>query len=427
MIDQMGLLPIFQISTVHDSHYTLLKYTYILFISTSIGTEILSLKGMEEELDIIGALIPIIPDIIRADKNRQHTSILTGKMYCEELMTTQNENRFINATRMKKDTFKVLIQILCDHGGLKDSIFLNSSEKLMILLYILQGQSIRKTSERFQHSTSTIHAVIREVISSLQKIHPMILTRFSNHDTIPESIRRNTKFYPYFKNCIGAIDGTHISVSVPSCDSIRYRNRKGFLSQNVLGVVDFNMIITYSLAGWEGSAHDSRVLNDALTKGLPRPIGKYYLGDAGYALRDYCLTPYRGVRYHLKEWGLAPFRPRTKEELFNLRHAMLRNIVERVFGVLKKRFPILNNMPNYPLEIQTDLIYSTFIVNNVIRIYQNSNDLFDNQYIPEDDIDENDQMFAPPMEPHGRLTQWRDQIAEQMWRDYERGHVREDM
>jgi hypothetical protein len=36
-------------------------------------------------------------------------------------------------------------------------------------------------------------------------------------------------------------------------------------------------------AGWEGSAHDTRVLDDAFLRGeFSVPPGKYYLGDAGY-------------------------------------------------------------------------------------------------------------------------------------------------
>ncbi len=46
-------------------------------------------------------------------------------------------------------------------------------------------------------------------------------------------------------------------------------------------------------------------------------------------LQRYCLTPYRGVRYHLKEWGRANERPQNKEELFNLRHSSRRNVIER--------------------------------------------------------------------------------------------------
>jgi hypothetical protein len=89
---------------------------------------------------------------------------------------------------------------------------------------------------------------------------------------------------------------------VPVEDQPRYRNRKGTLSQNVLAVCDFDMRFLYILSGWEGSAHDGRVLNDALIRqGFKVPQGKYYLGDAGYGCTKHVLAPYRGVRYHLKE------------------------------------------------------------------------------------------------------------------------------
>ena len=45
----------------------------------------------------------------------------------------------------------------------------------------------------------------------------------------------------------------------------------------------------------------------------------------------------------------------TKEELFNLWHAQLRNVIERIFGVLKKRFQILQGAPQYEYIIQVGL------------------------------------------------------------------------
>ncbi|KAG2783843.1 hypothetical protein Pcac1_g6557 [Phytophthora cactorum] len=44
----------------------------------------------------------------------------------------------------------------------------------------------------------------------------------------------------------------------------------------------------------------------------------YVLVDAGYALHPKELTPYRGVRYHLKEFREGTGRPQTEKELFNL-------------------------------------------------------------------------------------------------------------
>ena len=46
----------------------------------------------------------------------------------------------------------------------------------------------------------------------------------------------------------------------------RFCDRKDGTTQNVLAAISFNLKFTYVLAGWEGSAHDSCVLNDAFTR-----------------------------------------------------------------------------------------------------------------------------------------------------------------
>ena len=46
----------------------------------------------------------------------------------------------------------------------------------------------------------------------------------------------------------------------------RFHGRKDGTTQNVLAAVSFDLKFTYVLAGWEGSAHDLRVLNDAFAR-----------------------------------------------------------------------------------------------------------------------------------------------------------------
>ena len=46
----------------------------------------------------------------------------------------------------------------------------------------------------------------------------------------------------------------------------RFCGRKDGTTQNVLAAISFDLKFTYVLAGWEGSAHDSRVLNDAFAR-----------------------------------------------------------------------------------------------------------------------------------------------------------------
>ncbi|XP_057779518.1 uncharacterized protein LOC130998101 [Salvia miltiorrhiza] len=153
-------------------------------------------------------------------------------------------------------------------------------------------------------------------------------------------------------------------------DKPRYRTRKGQISTNVLGVCDRNLQFVYVLSGWEGSAADSRVLRDALNRphGLKVPKGNYYLCDNGYANCEGFLTPYKGVRYHLKEWGPTAARPQNKEELFNLRHSKARNAVERAFGIMKMRWGILRSPTFYPIKVQNRLIMASFLINNFIRM-----------------------------------------------------------
>ena len=120
-------------------------------------------------------------------------------------------------------------------------------------------------------------------------------------DQIPLEIVRNPIFYPYFKDVIGAIDGTHIKAHVAADSVAPFRNKKGDISQNVMAACTFDMYFCFVLPGWKGSAHDGRVLNNALMRGKDIPAGKYYLTDAGYALKKGFLVPYGRVRYHLGE------------------------------------------------------------------------------------------------------------------------------
>ena len=79
-------------------------------------------------------------------------------------------------------------------------------------------------------------------------------------------IQEKKRFYPFFKDCIGAIDGTHVRVRVPSKDAPRYRGRKGYPTINVLVACTFDLKFTYVLSGWEGTTSDSRIIKNALTR-----------------------------------------------------------------------------------------------------------------------------------------------------------------
>ncbi|KAF7149483.1 hypothetical protein RHSIM_Rhsim02G0144500 [Rhododendron simsii] len=93
--------------------------------------------------------------------------------------------------------------------------------------------------------------------------------------------------------------------------------------------------------------------------------GSYYLVDAGYTNAEGFLAPFRGKRYHLKEWdGPAP---QHHEEYFNMKHAQARNVIERTFGLLKIRWAILRSYSFFPIRTQCRIVTACCLVHNHIR------------------------------------------------------------
>jgi hypothetical protein len=68
------------------------------------------------------------------------------------------------------------------------------------------------------------------------------------------------------------------------------------------------MRFLYFISGWEGSAADATMYSESRLADLRILQGKAYLADAGFGICDALLVPYRGVRYHLAEWGRAGVR-----------------------------------------------------------------------------------------------------------------------
>jgi DDE superfamily endonuclease len=259
-------------------------------------------------------------------------------------------------------------------------------------------------------------------------LHDEVIKLPTTDTPLSSKVADDPKYKTFFTDCLGALDGTHIDMHVGLKEQPRYRNRKGHLSTNVLAACNFEMEFTYILVGWEGSAHDGAVFRDALhKKGFITPPGKFWLGDAGYPNTDTILVPYRSTRYHLKEQRLAGKKPETSKELYNLRHASLRNVIERIFGVLKRKYQILRTASEYSIATQNRIILVCCILHNFVRSIEGSNaDIW-----LDSEVDKGgDQDIQPAIVyPKGlisskKMDKFRDAIAEKMWTQYQ-GYIAE--
>ena len=102
-----------------------------------------------------------------------------------------------------------------------------------------------------------------------------------------------------FPSTAGAIDGCHIQVSPSKEDKPDFLNRHQATSINVLAICGPNLSFYYVDASKPGRYHDSRVLKespiwDSMEAG-ERPFpGAVLIGDSGYALREWLITPFVG-------------------------------------------------------------------------------------------------------------------------------------
>ena len=142
---------------------------------------------------------------------------------------------------MTKDAFVKLLLLLSTKGRFRDGREITAGEMLFVFIHILKANSVKDTAHRFQHSKASIHDVLYDTIHSMLLCKKELIRQPQAVDPVRDMIRLNPKFFPFFEHAIGALDGSHVPAVVGADMMDVCRNRKGWCSQNVLGVCDFDM------------------------------------------------------------------------------------------------------------------------------------------------------------------------------------------
>jgi hypothetical protein len=87
------------------------------------------------------------------------------------------------------------------------------------------------------------------------------------------------------------------------------------------------------------------------------------LADAAYPLLDRrILTPYKGERYHLKDFN--QLTTLTPNEFFNRRHSGARVTIERVIGLFKQKFSIFEKVLTCDPQMINFIIVAAALIYN---------------------------------------------------------------
>jgi hypothetical protein len=188
--------------------------------------------------------------------------VLTGLQWVEQ--KEANAQAFYSMFRMRRSVFYPLLDLLVERYGLTSTCNMSSKEALALFLWTLGTRSTTdNVAGRFEHSRSTVCKKFYEVLDCVDRMAgDYIRPKDRNFTTVHPKLQ-TPRFWPHFKDAIGAIDGTHIKVIVPKELEIQHMNRKGYTSQNVMAICDFDLRFTFVVPGWPGSVHDTRVWADA--------------------------------------------------------------------------------------------------------------------------------------------------------------------
>lgn len=215
-----------------------------------------------------------------------------------------------------------------------------------------------------ESSVCTIVPIVSDKIAALRE-------KFIKMPATNEEIERTKReFFAVagMPAIIGAVDGTLIRIKEVggAHNKTIFYCRKQFYAINTQVICDANAKILDIVARWPGSIHDETVfLNSNIFERflsgefVRNQRNSILLGDGGYRAETFLATPLRATN------DLS----RLSERMYQTAHISTRNVVERLIGQWKRRFPCLCiGMGFRKLETVLSVIVATAVLHNICKI-----------------------------------------------------------
>lgn len=346
-----------------------------------------------------------------------------------EYILKWHDEEFINTFRMEKRLFEQLVDKIKDH-----SVFHNNSSRKQADVYIQlaltlkrfghdgTGNSVNQLAAYFGISKGSVGDFTKRCMIAIEAKLGTLVTWPNREERALTSKR--IQHYHYFRNCIGYVDGTHLKLSQkPTIDGETYFNRKKDYSLNCQIFCDERRIIFGVQLGYPGSVSDATCLNNSIflrnenqTFFSTEGNHEYLLGDSGYALHPFVLTPYRRPQVA----GSDDNRD------FNLVHSSARVAVENAIGMLKGRWRFFKNIPiqmKQPKDIEKidDILFTCVILHNYLIIEGDSALMdYENELEVEDERDESQVLILERFNSDNipALNQWKESVRDILLRDH---------
>ncbi|CAK1591755.1 unnamed protein product [Parnassius mnemosyne] len=312
------------------------------------------------------------------DINQKRKDLGEYHRLCRELAS--HEIRFFTYFRTRsQDLFEELHELLIPKISKCTTNWrtpISTRERLVICLrYLGTGDSHQTIAFSFRVGRSTVGGIVKEVCTEIwNTLQPEYMP-----SPTEETWKQSEKGYREtwnFPNCVGSIDGKHVSIKCPKNSGSEYFCYKKFFSVVLLAIVDLCYKFTVIDVGSYGRHSDSGIFENSIfyrqyihgksllpDKPLPgteEPVPHVLIGDEGFALKTYLMRPF-------------PRALATQDERktnFNKRLCRARRVVENTFGILAQKWRIFLRPIDCDVDTTIDIIKAACCLHNYLRTKQ---------------------------------------------------------
>lgn len=270
-----------------------------------------------------------------------------------------------------------------------------ATQVLSALRFYATGSMQKDAGDLHGISQASVSRCVSSVSTALCRKAASYIHFPTDHEEV-KMIMSNFHDIAKFPNVISCVDGTQIAITSPRQNEHLYVCRKGYHSLNVQVICDAKLRFLNVIAKWPGSTHDSFIFKSSaiyehLEQQQQQQSGSHgwLLGDSGYPLLPYLLTPV------LRPAGGA-------DERYNRVQRHTRNAIERGIGVWKMRFRCIHKTGGClqsPPETCAKIIVACAVLHNIC-INNNVPETEPCDSLP-DDIDDDDTLQANTQQNSG--------------------------
>ncbi|KAL5801524.1 hypothetical protein ACOSQ3_033156 [Xanthoceras sorbifolium] len=245
------------------------------------------------------------------------------------LSESKNSKKFESIFKISRKTFDYICSLVKEDMTARQSSFAFSNGKhlslndmvAVALRRLSSGESLSNIGDLFGLNQSTVSQITWRFVEAMEE-------RGLHHLQWPteaemENLKSKFEKIRGLRNCSGAIDITHIVMNIPAVDP----------SNNVWLDREKNYSMILQSSGFFKLAEEGKRLNGKklqLSEGTE--LQEYIVGDTGFPLLPWLLTPYHGK-------GLSDYQAE-----FNKRHSATRMVAQMALARLKEVWRIIHGV-----------------------------------------------------------------------------------